>query len=70
MNTESRDENVGVGSTSPKEVKVNLDPETLRKVMKDYKRLKRYMKSPLYQIKKMDGKEEVIAKLMEDLEGI
>ena len=70
MNTESRDENVGIGSTSPKEVKVNLDPETLRKVMKDYKRLKRYMKSPLYQIKKMDGKEEVIAKLMEDLEGI
>ena len=70
MNTESRDENVGVGSTSPKEVKVNLDPETLRKVMKDYKRLKRYMKSPLYQIKKMDGKEKVISKLMEELEGI
>ena len=65
-------ENVGVGSTSidPKDLKVNLDPETLRKVMKDYKKLRRYMKSPLYQIKKMDGKEKVISKLMEELEGI
>ena len=36
MNNEG--ENVGVGSTSidPKDLKVNLDPETLRKVMKDY----------------------------------
>ena len=70
MNNEG--ENVGVGSTSidPKDLKVNLDPETLRKVMKDYKKLRRYMKSPLYQIKKMDGKEIVISKLMEELEGI
>ncbi len=70
MNTESRNESVGVGTTAPQDVKVNLDPETLRKIMKDYKKLKRYMKSPLYQIKKMDGKEEVISKLMEELEGM
>ena len=74
MNTESRNEiSVGIGTTThvdPKDLKVNLDPATLKKVMKDYKKLKRYMKSPLYQIKKMDGKEEVISKLMEDLEGM
>ena len=65
-------ENVGVGTTSidPNQLQVNLDPATLRKVMKDYKKLRRYMKSPLYQIKKMDGKEEVISKLMEELEDI
>ena len=57
-------------NTDSKDLKVNLDPETLRKVMKDYKKLRRYMKSPLYQIKKMDGKEKVISKLMEELEGI
>ena len=74
MNTESRNEiSVGIGTTThvdPKDVKVNLDPATLKKVMKDYKRLKKYMRSPLYQVKKMDGDEKVITKLMEELENI
>ena len=39
MNTESRNESVGVGTTAPQDVKVNLDPETLRKIMKDYKNM-------------------------------
>ena len=74
MNTESRNEiSVGIGTTTlvdPKDLKVNLDPATLKKVMKDYKRLKKYMRSPLYQVKKMDGDEKVITKLMEELENI
>jgi hypothetical protein len=50
------------------ELRVNLDPYTLKKVMKDYKKIKKYMRSPIYQIKKMDGSETTITKLMQELE--
>lgn len=50
------------------ELRVNLDPYTLKKVMKDYKKIKKYMRSPIYQIKKMDGSESTITKLMQELE--
>lgn len=52
------------------ELRVNLDPYTLKKVMKDYKKIKKYMRSPIYQIKKMDGSETTITKLMQELEDI
>ncbi len=72
MNTESRNENIGVGSSSvdPKELQVNLDPDTIRKVMKDYKKIKKYMRSSIFAVKKMDGNEKVITKLMKNLEDI
>ena len=72
MNTESRNENIGVGSSSvdQKELQVNLDPETIRKVMKDYKKIKKYMRSSIFAVKKMDGNEKVITKLMKNLEDI
>lgn len=37
-------------------LKVNLNPDGLKKLIKDYKKIKKYMKSPLYQVKKMDMK--------------
>ena len=72
MNTESSNENVGIGSTSidPKDLKVNLDPDTLRKVMKDYKKIKKYMRSSIFAVKQMDGNEKVITKLLKDIEDV
>ncbi len=72
MNTESSNEYIGVGSSSvdPKELQVNLDPDTIRKVMKDYKKIKKYMRSSIFAVKKMDGNEKVITKLMKNLEDI
>tara|TARA_B100000287_G_scaffold302069_1_gene285187 strand:- start:403 stop:579 length:177 start_codon:yes stop_codon:yes gene_type:complete len=57
-------------NTDPKELQVNLDPDTIRKVMKDYKKIKKYMRSSIFAIKKMDGNEKVITKLMKNLEDI
>ena len=72
MNTESSNEHIGVGSSSvdPKELQVNFDPDTIRKVMKDYKKIKKYMRSSIFAVKKMDGNEKVITKLMKNLEDI
>tara|TARA_Y100001970_G_scaffold173340_1_gene211784 strand:- start:297 stop:473 length:177 start_codon:yes stop_codon:yes gene_type:complete len=55
-------------NTDPKELKVELNPDSIRKVMKDYKKLKKYMKSSIFEIKKMDGNEKVITKLMKELD--
>ena len=72
MNSESSNENVGIVSTSidPQDLKVNLDPDTLRKVMKDYKKIKKYMRSSIFAVKKMDGNEKVITKLLKDIEDV
>jgi hypothetical protein len=42
----------------------------MQKVMKKYKKLKKYMKSSLFEIKKLDGNEEIISKLVEGVEDV
>ncbi len=49
---------------------VNIDPDEMQKVMKKYKKLKKYMKSSLFEIKKLDGNEEIISKLVEGVEEV
>ena len=48
------------------DLNVEVDLDQLKPIMKRYKKLKKYMRSPLYQIKKMDGTENVISKLLKD----
>ena len=49
---------------------VNIDPDEMQKVMKKYKKLKKYMKSSLFEVKKLDGNEEIISKLVEGVEDV
>jgi hypothetical protein len=42
----------------------NIDPEEFTKIKKKYKKLKKYMKSPLYQVKVIDGTENIISELL------
>lgn len=59
--TDTQNPNVRRGDLN---VEVNLDQ--LKPLMKRYKKLKKYMRSSLYQVKKMDGTEKVISKLLEE----
>ena len=45
---------------------VNIDPDEVKKLVKEYKKLKKYMRSPLYEIREMDGKEKIIKDLLSD----
>lgn len=54
----------------PAELKVNLDPGAIKNVLRDYKKIKKYMKSSIYAIKKMDGKETKITKLIKDIDNM
>jgi hypothetical protein len=49
-------------------VKVNVNPDEVGKLLKHYKSIKRYMRSPLYQVKVMDGTETVVSKLVQEYE--
>jgi hypothetical protein len=53
----------GFGS---EKVKVSLNEAELNKLIKKYKGLRKYMKSPLYQVKVMDGTETVVSELMDE----
>ena len=44
----------------------NIDPEEFTKIRKKYKKLKKYMKSPLYQVKVMDGTEKIVTSLLKE----
>lgn len=49
-------------------VKVKVNPDEVGKLLKQYKNIKRYMRSPLYQVKVMDGTETVVSKLAQEYE--
>jgi len=57
--TDTQNPNVKKG-----DINVDVDLDQLQPIMKRYKKLKKYMKSSLYQIKKMDGTEKIVNGLM------
>ena len=51
---------------SDKNFKIDIDLDGIQQVKKKYKKIKKYMKSNLYQIKVMDGTETVVSDLLRD----
>jgi hypothetical protein len=49
-------------------LKVEIDINEVDKLLKEYKKIKKYMKSPLYEVKKIDGTEKVVSKLLKEYE--
>jgi hypothetical protein len=47
-------------------LKVVVDPDGVDKLLKEYKKIKKYMKSSLYQVKKIDGTEKVVSELLNE----
>ena len=52
--------------TKGKDLNIDIDLDELRPIKKQYKKLRKYMKSNLYQIKEMDGTEKVISNLLKE----
>ena len=50
------------------DVKVEMPREDIDKLLKKYKGLKKYQKSNLFAIKTMDGTEDVISKMVKEVE--
>jgi len=51
-------------SNEDKELRLKIRNSEIGKIIKDYKKLKKYQKSSLYQVQKLSGKETAIEKLV------
>jgi hypothetical protein len=49
-------------------IKANINFEEFQNIKKQYKKIKKYMKSSLYEIKKLDGTETLITNLLKENE--
>jgi DNA integrity scanning protein DisA with diadenylate cyclase activity len=47
-------------------LKVKLNSNEIDKLLKNYKKIKKYMRSSLYEIKKIDGTEKVVSELLDE----
>lgn len=45
---------------------IGIDLDAIKGVKKKYKKLKKYMRSGIYQVKTMDGTEKVISELLKE----
>ena len=57
-------------SGDAKEGKVSINQEEYKKVLKKYKKIKKYMKSNLFEIKMMDGTEKLVSELTKEANEI
>jgi len=48
------------------EVNLRINTDEVDKLLKKYKKIKKYMKSPIYDVKVMDGTETYVTKLVEE----
>ena len=48
---------------------IRINKEEINKVTKEYKKLKKYMKTNMYKIKDMSGQETIVSKLLDEYGG-
>ena len=56
------------GFDKDSKLNVSVSKAEVDKLLKKYKKMSRYMKSPLFAVKQMDNNEKVITKLMKKLD--
>jgi len=71
----NQSENVELSSTGEEEKKVisgdmnvEMNLDALKDVKKQYKKIKRYMRSSIYTVAMMDGREQIVSRLLKDQE--
>ena len=47
-------------------IKVEINKDEVDKLLKKYRKINKYMKSSLYEIKKIDGTEQVVSQLLNE----
>ena len=52
----------------PSELNVKMNLDGLNDVKKQYKKIKKYMRSSIFAVKTMDGNEKIVSKLLEGLQ--
>ena len=58
----------GFGEKKKVNLEVQINQNEVDKLIKDYKKIKKYMKSSFYTIKKIDGTEDIVSELLKEYE--
>ena len=66
--TREKKEKMNKGFNSDLNVEFDLPIEDINKLLKKYKKIKKYQKSSLFAVKTMDGTEKIISKMVQELE--
>jgi len=53
---------------SEEKIEVAINKNEVQKLLKKYKKIKKYMKSPLFAVKTMDGTETYVSELLKEAE--
>jgi len=62
--------NNDVDDSKDGKAKITIDQREVDKLMKEYKGIKKYMRSALFEVKKLDGTETYISSLIEEAKNI
>lgn len=53
---------------SKEKIEVSINKNEVEKLLKTYKKIKKYQKSSLFAVKTMDGTEELVSKMIQEVE--
>lgn len=62
--------NNDVDDSKDGKAKITIDQREVDKLMKEYKGIKKYMRSALFEVKKLDGTEKYISSLIEEAKDL
>jgi hypothetical protein len=51
---------------SKENIEVSINKDEINKILKKYKKIKKYQRSPLFEVKTMDGTETYVSKLIQE----
>ena len=54
---------------SEEKIEVAINKDEVKNLLKKYKKVKKYMRSPVFTVKKLDGTERIVSELLKDVEN-
>ena len=54
---------------SEEKIDIAINKDEVKNLLKKYKKIKKYMRSPLFTVKEMDGTEKLVSDLLKEVEN-
>jgi hypothetical protein len=54
---------------SEEKIDVSINKNEVKNLLKKYKKIKKYMRSPVFTVKNLDGTEKIVSELLKDVEN-
>jgi len=45
---------------------IDMDPDMVQSILKKYKKIKKYQRSNIFEVKTMDGKEDIVSEMIKE----